>query len=430
MSKLDSQLKIETLALHGGQEPDPTTGSRAVPIYQTTSYQFKDSDHAANLFGLTEFGNIYTRLMNPTTDVFEKRVAALDGGVGALATASGQAAITLALLNIARAGDEIVSADNLYGGTYNLFHYTFARLGIKVIFVKSNDLVALQKAITPKTKAVYAESIGNPKLDIADLEGISRVAHKNGIPFVLDNTVSPYTLRPVDHGVDIVVYSATKFIGGHGTSLGGVIVDSGRFDWTNGKFPLIADPDPSYHGLNFVEALKTIGNIAYILKARVALLRDLGPALSPFNSFLFLQGLETLHLRMPRHSANALAVANYLKGHSKVSWVNYPGLDDSPEKERAEKYLKHGAGAILGFGIKGGKDSGKKFIDSLQLISHLANVGDAKSLAIHPASTTHQQLSPEEQLATGVTPDFIRLSIGIEHIEDIITDIEQALAWA
>jgi O-acetylhomoserine (thiol)-lyase len=430
MSRLDNQLKIETLVLHGGQEPDPATGSRAVPIYQTTSYQFKDSDHAANLFGLTEFGNIYTRLMNPTTDVFEKRVAALDGGAGALATASGQAAISIALLNIARAGDEIVSADNLYGGTYNLFHYTFERLGIKVIFVKSNDLAAFQKAVTPKTKAIYAESIGNPKLDIADLEGISKVAHQNGIPFILDNTVSPYILRPIDHGVDVVVYSATKFIGGHGTSLGGVIVDSGRFDWTNGKFPLIAGPDPSYHGLNFVEALKPIGNIAYILKARVALLRDLGPAISPFNSFLFLQGLETLHLRMPRHSTNALAVAGYLKGHPRVSWVNYPGLDDSPEKERAQKYLRHGAGAILGFGIKGGREAGKKFIDSLKLISHLANVGDAKSLAIHPASTTHQQLSPEEQLATGVTPDFIRLSIGIEHIDDIIDDIKQALTKA
>lgn len=428
MSKNDAQLKTETILLHAGQEPDPTTGSRAVPIYQTTSYQFKSTEHAANLFGLKEFGNIYTRLMNPTTDVFEKRVAALDGGVGALAAASGQSAITLALLNITQAGEEIISADNLYGGTYNLFHYTFARLGVKVKFVKSNDLGAFQKAITPKTKAIYAESIGNPKLDIADLEGISKVAHKNGIPFVLDNTVSPYILRPIDHGVDIVVYSATKFIGGHGTSLGGVIVDSGKFDWTNGKFPSIAEPDPSYHGINFVEALKPIGNIAYIIKARVTLLRDLGPALSPFNSFLFLQGLETLHLRMPRHCENALAVAKYLKKHSKVTWVNYPGLDDSPEKERVKKYLPKGAGAILGFGIKGGLEAGKKFIDSLQLISHLANVGDAKSLAIHPATTTHQQLSAEEQSATGVTPDFIRLSIGIEHIDDIISDIEQALA--
>lgn len=430
MSKIDSKLKVETLALHGGQEPDPATGARAVPIYQTTSYQFKNTEHAANLFGLREFGNIYIRLMNPTTDVFEKRVAALDGGVGALAAASGQSAITLALLNIAQAGDEIVSADNLYGGTYNLFHYTFPKLGVRVKFVKSNDLNAFQKAITPKTKAVYAESIGNPKLDVADLEGISRVAHKNGIPFVLDNTVSPYLLRPIDHGADIVVYSATKFIGGHGTSLGGVMVDSGKFDWTNGKFPLIAEPDPSYHGINFVEALKPLGNIAYIIKARVTLLRDLGPALSPFNSFLFLQGLETLHLRMPRHSENALAVAKYLKKHPKVTWVNYPGLDDSPEKERVKKYLPKGAGAIIGFGIKGGLEAGTRFINSLELISHLANVGDAKSLAIHPATTTHQQLSSEEQLTTGVTPDFIRLSIGIEHVDDIIADIEQALTKA
>jgi O-acetylhomoserine (thiol)-lyase len=424
MSKIDDKLNIDTLLLHGGQEPDPTTGSRAVPIYQTTSYQFKDTDHAARLFGLTEFGNIYARLMNPTTDVLEKRIALLEGGVGALAVASGQSAITLSLLNIAQAGDEIVSADNLYGGTYNLFKYTFKRLGIKVNFVKSNDLPALEKAINSKTKAVYAESIGNPKLDVADLTGIAAIARKNGIPFVLDNTVSPYLLRPFDFGVDIVVYSATKFIGGHGTSLGGLIVDSGKFDWTNGKFPLIAEPEPSYHGTNFVTAL---GNLAYIIKARVVLLRDLGPALSPFNSFLFLQGLETLHLRMPRHSENALAAAQYLEKHPKVSWVNYPGLPSSPEKSRADKYLPKGAGAIIGFGIKGGTEAGKKFINSLQLISHLANIGDAKSLAIHPATTTHQQLSPEEQLATGVTPDFIRLSIGIEHIDDILADIEQAL---
>jgi len=427
MSKNDPHLRIETLALHGGQEADPTTGSRAVPIYQTTSYQFKDTDHAANLFALKEFGNIYSRIMNPTNDVLEKRVALLDGGVGALAVASGQAAETLALLNIARAGDEIVSADNLYGGTYNLFHYTFPRLGIQVKFVPSNDLQAVGKAITPKTKAVYAESIGNPKLDVADLEGLSRVAHQHGIPLVLDNTVSPYLMRPIDFGVDIVVYSATKFIGGHGTSIGGLIVDSGKFDWTNGKFPLIADPDPSYHGIKFVEALKPLGNLAYIIKARVTLLRDLGPAMSPFNAFLFLQGLETIHLRLPRHSENALAVARYLEKHPKVAWVNYPGLDFSPEKERVKKYLPKGAGAILGFGIKGGVESGKNFINSLELVSHLANVGDAKTLAIQPAATTHQQLSPEEQLATGVTPDFIRLSVGLEHIEDILTDIEQAL---
>ncbi|MGB7580946.1 MAG: O-acetylhomoserine aminocarboxypropyltransferase/cysteine synthase [Sedimentisphaerales bacterium] len=427
MSKIDQKLKSESILLHGGQEPDPTTGSRAVPIYQTTSYQFKNTEHAANLFGLREFGNIYTRIMNPTNDVLEKRIALLDGGVGALAVSSGQAASTLAVLNIAQAGDEIVSADNLYGGTYNLFHYTLPKFGVNVKFVKSNDLAAFQKAITPRTKAIYAESIGNPKLDVADLEGISKVAHKNGVPFILDNTVSPYLLRPFDFGVDIIVYSATKFIGGHGTSIGGLIVDSGKFDWTNGKFPLIADADPSYHGLNFVEALKPLGNIAYIIKARVTLLRDVGAALSPFNAFLFLQGLETLHLRMPRHSENALAVAKYLSKHPKVSWVNYPGLDSSPDKERVKKYLPKGAGAILGFGIKGGSEAGRKFIDSLELISHLANIGDAKTLAIHPATTTHQQLSPEEQLATGVTPDFVRLSIGIENVDDIIADIEQAL---
>jgi O-acetylhomoserine (thiol)-lyase len=430
MSKIDAKLKVETLALHGGQEPDPATGARAVPIYQTTSYQFKNSRHAADLFSLKKFGNIYTRLSNPTTDVFEKRMALLDGGVGALAVSSGQSAIAISLLNIAQAGDEIVSADNLYGGTYNLFHYTFPRLGIRVKFVRSNDLKAFQKAITPKTKALYAESIGNPKLDVADLEGLSKLAHQNNIPLVLDNTVSPYLLRPIDFGVDIVVYSATKFIGGHGTSLGGVIVDSGKFDWTNGKFPLIAGPDPSYHGFDFVKALKSLGNIAYITKARVALLRDLGAALSPFNAFLFLQGLETLHLRMVRHSENALAVAKYLRKHPKVAWVNYPGLDSSPEKQRVKKYLSKGCSAIIGFGIKGGAKSGKKFIDSLELISHLANIGDAKTLAIHPATTTHQQLTQKEQLSVGVTPDFIRLSVGIEHIDDIIADIEQALKKA
>jgi O-acetylhomoserine (thiol)-lyase len=425
MSKIDAHLKTESLLLHGGQEADPTTGARAVPIYQTTSYQFRDTDHAANLFGLKESGNIYTRLMNPTTDVLERRMALIDHGIGALAVASGQSAITLALLNIARSGDEIVSMDNLYGGTYNLFHYTFKRMGIEVKFVKSNDLNALKKAITPKTKAVYAESIGNPKLDVADLEGIARIAHDKGIPFVLDNTVSPYLLRPFDHGVDITVYSATKFIGGHGTSIGGVIVDSGKFDWGSGKFPLITEPEPSYHGLNFFEAL---GSQAYIIKVRLILLRDLGPALSPFNSFLFLQGLETLHLRMPRHSENALAVAGYLEKHPKVAWINYPGLTSSPEYSKVKKYLTKGAGAIIGFGIKGGDEAGKKFINSLNLVSHLANIGDAKTLAIHPATTTHQQLSRAEQLATGVTPDFIRLSIGIEHMDDIIADIEQALA--
>ncbi len=407
--------------------PDPATGARAVPIFQTTSYQFKSTDHAANLFALKEFGNIYTRLMNPTTDVFEQRIAQLDGGVGALGVSSGQAATTLALLNIARAGDEIVSADNLYGGTYNLFNYTFPRLGIKVHFVKSNDLTALAKAITPRVKAVYAESIGNPKLDVADLQPISQIAHDHGVPFILDNTVSPYLLRPFDHGVDVAVYSATKFLGGHGTSIGGVIVDGGKFDWSSGKFPLISEPDPSYHGLRFIEALKPIGNIAYIIKARVTLLRDLGPALSPFNSFLLLQGIETLPLRLVRHSENALAVAKFLERHSKVAWVNYPGLEVSPDHERAKRYLPRGAGAIVGFGVKGGVDGGRKFIDALKLVSHLANVGDAKTLAIHPATTTHQQLSAEEQRSTGVTPDFVRLSVGLEHIDDILADIEQAL---
>jgi len=427
MTEFDQKLKSETLALHGGQTADPVTGARAVPIYQTTSYQFKSTEHAADLFALKEFGNIYTRLMNPTTDVFEKRMAALDGGAGALAVASGQAAITLAILNIAQAQDEIVSADNLYGGTYNLFHYTFKRMGIKVNFVKSSDINEFKNAINEKTKAIYAESIGNPKLDVADLEKLAELAHKNGIPLILDNTVSPYLLKPIDYGVDIVVYSATKFIGGHGTSIGGVIVDSGKFDWENGKFPLISDPEPAYHGLEFVKALKSVGNIAYILKARVVLLRDLGPALSPFNSFLFLQGLETLPLRIVKHSENAFTVANYLESNPLVSWVNYPGLSSSTQKPKAEKYLKKGAGAIIGFGIKGGAQAGKKFINSLKLISHLANIGDAKTLAIHPATTTHQQLSREEQIATGVTPDFIRLSVGLENMDDILEDLEQAL---
>jgi O-acetylhomoserine (thiol)-lyase len=420
--------KPETLALHAGQVADPTTGSRAVPIYQTTSYQFRDTEHAANLFALKEFGNIYTRLMNPTTDVLEKRIAALDGGIGALAVASGQSAITFSILNIAQAGDEIVSADNLYGGTYNLFHHTLPRLGIKVVFVPSNDLDAFDRAITPRTKAVYAESIGNPKLDVADVAGIAAVAHKHGIPLIVDNTVSPLLFRPIAHGADIVVYSATKFIGGHGTSIGGLIVDSGKFDWTNGKFPLIAAPDPSYHGVNFVDALAPLGNLAYIIKARVTLLRDLGAAMSPFNAFLFLQGLETLPLRIERHAQNALAVAQWLEGHPRVGWVNYPGLASSPNHALAKRYLERGFGAILGFGVRGGLEAGQRFINSLSLVSHVANVGDAKTLAIHPASTTHSQLSPEEQAATGVTPDFIRLSVGIEHIDDILADLDQALA--
>ena len=430
MRTLDPKLKPETLALHGGQVSDPTTGARAVPIYQTTSFQFRDTTHAADLFALKEFGNIYTRITNPTTEVLEKRIAAIDGGVGALAVASGQSAIALSILTLARAGDEIVSADNLYGGTYTLFHYTLPRMGIAVRFVGSNDLGALRAAIGPKTKAVYAESIGNPKLDIADLEAIAGIAHEHRIPFILDNTVSPYLLRPFEFGVDIAVYSATKFIGGHGTSIGGLIVDSGGFDWTNGKFPLVSGPEPSYHGLDFAQALKPLGNIAYITKARVVLLRDLGAALSPFNAFLLLQGFETIHLRMPRHSENALAVARHLERHPAVAWVHYPGLDSSPEKERAARYLPGGAGGIVGFGIKGGLAAGRRFIDSLELVSHLANIGDAKTLAIHPASTTHSQLSEKEQRATGVTPDFVRLSVGLEHADDIIRDIDGALKKA
>ena len=427
MSKLDSKLKLDTLLLHGGQIPDPATGARAVPIYQTTSFQFKNTEHAANLFALKEFGNIYSRIMNPTNDVLEKRMAAIEGGIGALAVASGQAAETIAILNIAQTGDEIVSADNLYGGTYTLFNNTFRRFGINVKFVRSENLNNFKNAITDRTKAIYTESIGNPKLNVADLEALAEIAHESGIPLIVDNTVTPYLLRPIDYGADIIVYSATKFIGGHGTSIGGLIVDSGKFDWTNGKFPLIADPDPSYHGMDFVKELMPYGNIAYIIKARVNLLRDLGSCLSPFNSFLFLQGLETLHLRMIRHSENALKVAQFLEEHPKVSWVNYPGLESSSEKNLADKYLPRGAGAIVGFGINRGLEAGKKFIDSLKLISHLANIGDAKTLAIHPASTTHQQLSRQEQESTGVTLDYIRLSVGIEDIEDIISDIKQAL---
>lgn len=420
--------QIETLAVHGGQEADPATGSRAVPIHQTTSYVFKSSDHAANLFALKEFGNIYTRLMNPTTDVLEKRVAALEGGVAALATSSGQAAITYSILNIAQAGDEIVSANNLYGGTYNLLRHTLARMGLKVHFVDSGDLKAFEKAITPRTKAVYAESIGNPKLNVLDIRPLADLAHANGLPLIVDNTSAPYLLRPIDHGADIVVYSATKFIGGHGTSIGGVLVDSGKFDWEQGgRFPLITEPDPSYHGIRFVDALRPLGNIAYIIKARVILLRDVGACLSPFNAQQLLLGLETLHLRMPRHCENALKVAAFLEKHPKVSWVNYPGLATSPESARVKKYLPRGAGAIVGFGVKGGLESGKRFIDGVKLLSHVANIGDAKSLVIHPASTTHQQLSAEERAATGVTDDFIRLSVGIENVEDIVEDIEQAL---
>lgn len=427
MSHINNDLKIETLLIHAGHQPDAETGARAVPIYQTTSYQFKNSDHAADLFAFNEFGNVYTRLMNPTTDVLEKRVAAMEGGVGALAAASGQAAISLALLNIAQAGDEIISSASLYGGTHTLLKHTFKRFGITVRFVPVNDITAVKNAVTSRTKAIYTESIGNPALVVSDIQALAAVAHENGVPLVVDNTVSPYLLRPMDFGADIVVYSATKFIGGHGNSMAGIIVDSGKFDWTNGKFPSIAGPDPEFHDMDFVEKFKGLGNIAYILKARLSLMRNLGPVLSPFNAFLLLQGLETLHLRMPRHCTNALEAARFLKTHPLVQWVNYPGLDSSPEKSRVDHYLPGGAGAVIGFGIKGGCAAGKRFIDSLRLISHLANIGDVRTLAIHPAGTTHSRLTGEEQVAAGVTPDFIRLSIGLENPEDIIADIRQAL---
>lgn len=417
---------FDTKALHAGQTPDQTTKSRAVPIYQTTSYVFDDTDHAARLFALSEAGNIYTRIMNPTTDVLEKRVAALEGGAGALAVASGQSAETLAILTLAKNGDEVVSSASLYGGTYTLFKYTLGRLGIDVKFVKSDAPQDFARAITPKTRCLYVETIGNPKLNVADLEAIAKVAHEAGIPLIVDNTfATPYLCRPIEWGADIVIHSLTKWMGGHGTSIGGIIVDSGRFDWTNGKFSDFTTPDDSYHGLVFSEAF---GNLAYIAKARVTYLRDLGPALSPFNSFLILQGIETLSLRMERHCSNALKVANFLDKHPLVSWVSYPGLPSHPSYKLAQKYLPNGAGGMVGFGIKGGKQAGINFINSVKLLSHLANVGDAKSLVIHPASTTHQQLSEEEQLASGVTPDFIRLSVGLETVDDIIADIDQALA--
>ena len=422
----NKQYAAETQALHAGQKPDSATNARAVPIYQTSSYVFNDTDHAARLFGLEEPGNIYTRIMNPTTDVFEQRVAALEGGVGALATASGQAAISLALLTLAHSGDEIVSSASLYGGTYTLFHYTFAQLGIQVRFVDATDPENFRRAITPKTRAIYAETVGNPKLNTLDIAAVAAIAHENGLPLVIDNTMpSPYLVQPLAHGADIVIHSATKFIGGHGTSIAGVIVDGGKFPWNNGKFPQLSEPDPSYHGVNFWAAL---GNQAYITKVRVQGLRDLGPCLSPFNSFLMLQGLETLHLRMERHSQNALAVAEFLERHPKVAWVNYPGLPSHPSHAMAKKYHSRGLfGGMISFGIRGGVREGKIFIDALQLLSLLANIGDAKSLVIHPASTTHQQLSPAEQLASGVTPDLIRLSVGIENVADIMADMDQAL---
>jgi O-acetylhomoserine (thiol)-lyase len=426
-------LGFETIALHGGQEPDPATNARAVPIYQTTSYVFNDSDHAARLFGLQEFGNIYTRIMNPTQDVLEKRIAQLEGGVGALAFASGQAAETLTILNLANSGDEIVSTTSLYGGTYNLFHYTLPKLGITVRFVEPHA-EAVKAAITDKTKAVYSETLGNPDLLTLDIEGVADVAHAAGVPLILDNTMpTPYLVQPIDFGCDIVVHSATKFIGGHGTSIGGLVVDSGKFDWkASGRFPGFTEPDPSYHGLVFSDVFTEANfgaNIAFIIKLRVQLLRDIGASMSPFNAFLFLQGLETLPLRMERHSQNAMAVARFLNEHPKISWVNYPGFPSHPAYDRASKYHRNGLyGAILGFGIKGGLESGKKLIDSLKIFSNLANIGDAKSLVIHPASTTHSQLSEEEQAATGVTPDFVRLSVGLETVSDLIADLEQGLA--
>jgi O-acetylhomoserine (thiol)-lyase len=430
----EKQLQFATLAVHAGQSPDPATGSRAVPIYQTTSYLFQDADHAGRLFALKEFGNIYTRIMNPTTDVFEKRVAALEGGVAGLATASGQAAETLTLTTLASAGDEIVSTTSLYGGTYNLFHYTLPRLGITVKFVDADDFEGLRAAITPKTRAIYTESVGNPKLDVVDIEKLASIAHENGLPLVIDNTTpSPALVRPIEWGADIVVNSATKFLGGHGTTIGGVIVDAGKFDWAkSGRFKDFTDPDPSYHGLSYWE---TFGAISFILKARIQGLRDTGAALSPFSAFLLLQGIETLHLRLERHSQNALTVAKHLEQHPGVEWVNYPGLASSQYYARAKKYLPTGQGALITFGIKAGKtggayEAGKKLIDSLELFSLVANIGDAKSLVIHPASTTHQQLSKEEQAGTGVTPELVRLSVGIEDIRDILADLDQAIEAA
>lgn len=423
--------RLSTLSLHAGQIPDPVTGSRAVPIHQTTSYVFKSAEHAANLFGLKEFGNIYTRLMNPTTDVFEQRVAALEGGTAALAVASGQSAISLALLAITRPGDEIVAGNNLYGGSYSLLRHTFPRLGRKVVFVDSQDPEAFQRAIGPSTRAVYVETIGNPKLDVPDFESLARIAHAAGIPLVVDNTIGVGLVRPIEHGADIVVISATKFLGGHGTSIGGVLVDGGKFAWNGGLFPEFTEPDESYHGLVFWDAFGNVpglGNIAFAIKTRVQWLRDLGPALSPFNAFQFLQGLETFPLRIARHSENALKVAEHLSQHGSVSWVNYPGLPGSAHHALAAKYLRGGFGGIVGFGIKGGRVAGERFISQLKLFSHLANIGDAKSLVIHPASTTHSQLTSEEQESTGVTEDYIRLSVGLEDIEDLLEDIDQALA--
>ncbi|MBC5795650.1 O-acetylhomoserine aminocarboxypropyltransferase/cysteine synthase [Sphaerospermopsis sp. LEGE 00249] len=428
---MSENYRFETLQVHAGQEPAPGNNARAVPIYQTTSYVFDDAEHGARLFALQEFGNIYTRIMNPTTDVFEKRIAALEGGVAALATASGQAAQFLAISTIAQAGDNIVSTSFLYGGTYNQFKVTLPRLGINVKFVEGDDPENFRQAIDQNTKALYVETIGNPQFNIPDFAALAHIAHENGIPLIVDNTFGAggYLARPIEHGADIVVESATKWIGGHGTSIGGVIVDSGKFDWGNGKFPLFTEPSPAYHGLNFQEVFgkgSQFGNIAFIIRARVEGLRDLGAALSPFNAFLLLQGLETLSLRVDRHVNNALELAKWLEQQEQVAWVNYPGLPNHPYHERAKKYLRHGFGGVLNFGIKGGLEAGKAFISNVKLASHLANVGDAKTLVIHPASTTHQQLSESEQISAGVTPDLVRVSVGIEHIDDIKEDFEQA----
>ncbi len=420
-----NQYRAETLALHGGQELDADTRSRAVPIYQTTSYCFKDTDHAARLFALQEFGNIYTRIMNPTTDVLEKRLAALEGGAAGLCFSSGMAAITAAVLNICRAGQHIVSSGSLYGGTVTLFSHTLPKLGIDVTFVDAREPSSVAGAIRDNTRLIYIESLGNPKNDVLDYAEIARVAHDRGIPVLCDNTVmTPILFRPFDHGIDLVVHSCTKYVGGHGSSIGGAIVDAGRFDWNNGRYPEFTQPDPSYHGMKFFEVF---GNLSYILKARVTMLRDTGACLSPFNAFLLLQGLETVHLRMPRHCENAMALAKWLEKQPQVAWVNYPGLASHPDHARAKKYMPAGCGGILGFGIRGGRDAGVRFINNVKLASHLANIGDSKTLVIHPASTTHQQLTGQEQLAAGVTPDYIRVSVGTEHIDDIVADFDQAL---
>ncbi|MFG0331720.1 MAG: O-acetylhomoserine aminocarboxypropyltransferase/cysteine synthase family protein [Maioricimonas sp. JB049] len=426
------ELHRDTLCLHGGQIPDPTTNALAVPIYQSTSFVFDDTDHAAKLFGLKEFGNIYSRIMNPTCDVLEKRLALLEGGSGALAVASGQSAETLALLNITQQGQNIVSSSSLYGGTYNLFHYTLPKLGIASHFADPSDPENFRRVVNENTRCIFLESIGNPRCDIPDFEAIASIAHEAGIPLIVDNTLaSPYLCRPFEHGADVVIHSCTKFIGGHGTSIGGIIIEKGDFPWDNGKFPELTEPDPSYHGMKFFEVFGPM-KIPYIIKARTQLLRDLGPAMSPFNAFLFLQGLETLHLRMRRHCDNALAVAQFLEGHPKVSWVNYPGLESHPSFKQARKYMPDGCGAIFGFGITGGtpeeqQANGTRLINHVKLFSHLANVGDSKSLIIHPSSTTHQQLTLAEQLSAGVTPDFVRLSVGTEDVDDIIADLKQAL---